>query len=87
MTTITIDLPEDVASDLRAKAANHHMSLEAFVQESVSHFILSDESGLEPISLMPEEIVALERAKEDLAAGRTFTHEEVMHQIRKSRGG
>jgi predicted transcriptional regulator len=85
MTTITINLPEKSADSLRAEANAVHMSLEDYISEAVSHFALADEGHLEPIALTPEETDALVRAREDFAAGRTYSHEEVMAAVRARR--
>ena len=85
MTTITFELPENQLTDLRVKAEAWKISLEEVVQEAVSHFLLSDESSLEPVELTPEEIVAYARAQEDIANGRTYSHEEVMADMKALR--
>jgi predicted transcriptional regulator len=82
MTTITIDLPDHIASSFRTRAEASKMSLEAFLQDCVSDFALSDESALPPLHLTTEELEAVARARADLAAGRTFTHEQVMAEVR-----
>jgi predicted transcriptional regulator len=83
MTTITIDLPNEVAVQLQTQAASSKKSLEVFLQECVSDFALSDESALDPLDLSPEELKAVESARADLTAGRTFTHEQVMSEMRQ----
>lgn len=85
MTTITFDLPDDQASILRVKAAAWKMSFEQVLQEAVAHFLLSDDVNNEPIDLTPEEISGVARGLEDLANGRTSTHEEVMAELKKLR--
>jgi predicted transcriptional regulator len=83
MTAITLNLPDDLAAQLLSQAASSKMSLEAFLQECVSDFALSDESALPPLHLTTDELDAVARAREDLAAGQTFTHEQVMLEMRQ----
>jgi predicted transcriptional regulator len=85
MTTITIDLPDHIASSFRTPAEASKMSLEAFLQDCVSDFVLSDESALPPLPLTTEELEAVAKAREDLSAGKTFTHEQVMAEVRNRR--
>jgi predicted transcriptional regulator len=82
MTTITINLPDSLTSDLKAKATAWKMSLDEVLQEAAVQFILNDDSQIELTHLMPEELVALELAQADLAAGRTVSHDEAMAHFR-----
>ena len=84
MTMITIDLPDALAADLRTKAKTLNVSLDEVLQEAARQFILNDESGLEPLELTPEELAAVTAANEDLAAGRTMSHEHAMAHFRKA---
>lgn len=87
MTTITIDLPEAIAAPLRANALALKMSFEAYVQACMADFTLTDESALCPIDLSPEELIAVENARLDRVNGNTFTHEQVMSEMRSRRVG
>jgi predicted transcriptional regulator len=78
MTTITIDLPDQLTKDLNAKATAWQVSLEVVLQEAAQQFLLNDESQLDPVDLTPDELSALESAREDLAAGRTVSHKDAM---------
>jgi hypothetical protein len=85
LTTITFELPDNQLTDLRVKAQAWKISLEEVVQEAVSHFLLSDESNLEPVELTPEELKAYHQAQDDFANGRTYSHEVVMAEMKALR--
>ncbi len=69
MTTLTLNLPDDLAEHFLSQAASSNMSLEAFLQECMSDFALSDESALPPLHLTTDELDAVARAREDLTDG------------------
>jgi predicted transcriptional regulator len=82
MTTMTINLSDEVVTSLSAQATARRISLEAYIQECLSDFAFDDESQLEPLDLMPEERVALESACADLASGKTVSHQDAMAHFR-----
>lgn len=66
MTTITLDLTDDLTARLLSQAASSKMSLEAFLQECMSDFALSDESPRAPVHLTTEKLEAAARPREVL---------------------
>jgi predicted transcriptional regulator len=83
MTTITFDLPDDLAADLVAKAASWQMSIDEVLHEAALQLMLSDENPREPIALSEEELAAFHAAQLDLAEGRTVSHDEAMARFRQ----
>jgi predicted transcriptional regulator len=78
MTTLTINLSDDIVATLDAQATARRITLEAYIQECLADFTLNDVSQLDPVDLTPDELLALESAREDLAAGRTVSHKDAM---------
>ena len=72
---MTIELEETEEARLRALADHQNVSLEDFVKQVVSERLNDDRSFHE----------AVQRGMEDVAAGRVFTHEEVMARSAKRR--
>jgi predicted transcriptional regulator len=83
MTTITIDLPDDVLTRLSQHARTFKTSVtelaEAFVVRGIEDEDQS-EQGWDP-SLTPEDIAAIEEGLADIAAGRTRPWSEVRAEM------
>ena len=82
MTTITIELPDDIAADLAAKAAARKMSVNEVMHEAAIQMVLHSEHPLEALDLTQEEIDAFYAAQLDLAEGQTASHEQAMAHFR-----
>jgi predicted transcriptional regulator len=85
MTTITIDLPDDVLARLSQHAQTFKTSVtelaEAFVERGIEDEDQAEQSW-DP-SLTLEDIAAIERGLADIAAGRTVPDAQVMEEMRK----
>jgi predicted transcriptional regulator len=83
MTTLTIDLPEEVLTRLSQHAQTYKTSVtelaEAFVVRGIDDEDHT-EQGWDP-SLTPEDIAAIEEGLADIAAGRTRPWSEVRSEM------
>ena len=85
MTTITIDLPDDLAVRLTQQAHAFKTSItelaEAFVIRGIEDEELIGQTW-HP-SLTPDDIVAIEAGIADAAAGRVYTQQAVMQELQE----
>ena len=86
MTTIIIELPDEIAADIAAKAAAWKMSVNEVMHEAAVHMVLHGEHPHEALDLTQEEIDAFYAAQLDLAEGQTVSHEKAMAHFRGSLG-
>jgi predicted transcriptional regulator len=87
MTTITLDLPDDVAALLSAQAAANDTTPKAYaeamlVDELIDRLI--DDARLGPYEPSKSELLILEKAEADIAAGRWVSHKDVFAKVRAS---
>lgn len=81
MTSITIELPDEVAAFLQAKAFANNTTPQSFAQAIVVNEIQDrqiDESKLAPYEPSPLELLVLEKAEADIAAGNWLENRAVM---------
>jgi predicted transcriptional regulator len=83
MTSITIELSDELAAALTAKADAWRMTVAELVRDATESFLAQDQAeGWDP-SLTREDIAAIEEGLADATAGRTVSHEAVMEEARK----
>ena len=83
MTTITIDLPNDVVTRLTEQARLSRTSITELAQAFVVRGLQGEddsEEGWDP-SLTPDDIAAIEEGLADIAAGRVHSLEDVMQDV------
>lgn len=87
MTTITIDLPDDVAAFLQAKAFANNTTPQSFAQAILVDEIQDrqvDEAKLDPYEPSPSELLVLGKAEADIAAGHWLDGGAVIAKVRAS---
>jgi predicted transcriptional regulator len=85
MTTITIDLPDDLAALLTARASANNTTLKSFAQTVLVDALTDrqiDEARLGPYEPSQSEQLMLEKAEADIAAGRWIGNAEVFTKVR-----
>jgi hypothetical protein len=85
MTTIIIDLPEDVAALLMAKAIANNTTPQSFAQTVLVDELKDrqiDDARLGPYEPSQSEQLMLEKAEADIAAGRWVGNAEVFTKVR-----
>jgi predicted transcriptional regulator len=85
MTSITINLPDDIVQRLTVQAERLKTSLADLTEAFVIRGIEDEEGaqeGWDP-SLTPEDIVAIKAGLADIEVGRTIPHEIVFEELRK----
>jgi predicted transcriptional regulator len=93
MTTITIELPDDLAARLTEQASAAQTSLEQFVAGLLAGNADADDWVEDPpsagwdASLTPEDIAAIEEGLADAAAGRVRPWDEVRPELQRIAGG
>lgn len=83
MTTITIDLPNDVVALLAEQARLSRTSINELAQSFVVRGLEEEEDVEErwDPSLTPDDIAAIEEGLADIAAGRVHSVEDVMLDV------
>lgn len=87
MTTITIDLPDEVAAFLQAKAIANNTTSQSFAQAILVDEIQDrqiDESELDPYEPSSLELLVLEEAEADIAAGHWLDSRAVVAKVQAS---
>jgi predicted transcriptional regulator len=83
MTTITIDLPDDVAAALDVKATAWKTSVSALLEGAAINLVDEEPEAGWDSSLSPEDIEAIEAGLADAAAGRVRPWEQVRLEMRQ----
>jgi predicted transcriptional regulator len=85
MTTITIDLPDDLAALLTAKASANNTTPKSFAQTVLVDELTDrqiDDARLGPYEPSQSEQLVLEKADADIAAGHWVGNSEVFEKVR-----
>ncbi|WP_428063160.1 hypothetical protein [Brevundimonas sp.] len=80
METISVPLEADAADRLKRAAAEIGMPLEEFIASAAEQFVTDIENASATFS--DDQRASIERGLQDIAAGRTFTHEEVFGELK-----
>ena len=81
---LTIEVPDELVAKLDALAAHYEESREAFATQSVEFCIRQGTKVVfEDDDLSPEEWEMIEDARDEIARGETFTHEEVVRELER----
>jgi predicted transcriptional regulator len=83
MITITIELPDDIATRLASHAAQLKTSVTELAEAFVVRGIEDEEAHTWDPSLTPEDIAAIEAGLADVKAGRVVPHEVVVEDVRQ----
>ncbi|MCA3698541.1 hypothetical protein [Brevundimonas sp.] len=85
MATISIPLEADAYDRLKRAAAEIGMPVEAFIA-SAAERVAADNEAQFGSPLSAEQIASIRRGLEDVAAGRTFSHDEVFGELKARYG-
>jgi predicted transcriptional regulator len=82
MTTMTIDLQDDVASALAQSAKARLVPIEQVAAEVISAFVRGEDRPLDHAPWTAEDLEAIQEGLDQIERGEVFTHEEVMASIK-----
>ena len=83
--TISVPLEADAYDRLKRVAAEIGMPVEAFIAAAAEQVAADNEAQLgSPLSA--EQVASIRRGLEDVAAGRTFSHDEVFGKLKARYG-
>lgn len=78
--TISVPFEADAADRLKRAAAEIGMPLEEFIASAAEQFVTAVEGPA--ASLSDEQRASIERGLQDVAAGRTFSHDDVFAELK-----
>ncbi len=78
--TISVPFQADAADRLKRAAAEIGMPLEEFIASAAEQFVTDIEYPASTLS--PEQTASIERGLADVAAGRTFSHDDVFAELK-----
>ena len=78
--TISVPFESDAADRLKRAAAEIGMPLEEFIASAAEQFVTDIEMSASTLS--PDQTASIERGLADVAAGRTFSHDDVFSELR-----
>jgi predicted transcriptional regulator len=81
METIAVPFDTDAADRLKRAAAEIGMPLEEFIASAAEQFVTDNEAHFDA-PLSPGQVASIRRGLEDVAAGRTYSHEEVFDELK-----
>ena len=79
METISVPFESDAADRLKRAAAEIGMPLEEFIASAAEQFVTDSEMSAS--TLWSEQTASIERGLADVAAGRTFSHDDVFSEL------
>jgi predicted transcriptional regulator len=83
--TIAVTLEADAFDRLKRAAAEIGMTVEAFIASAAEQVAANNEAQFgSPLS--DEQVASIRRGLEDVAAGRTFSHDEVFGDLKARYG-
>lgn len=80
METISVPFDTDAADRLKRAAAEIGMPLEEFIASAAEQFVTDVEGSAAVLS--DEQRASIERGLQDVAAGRTFSHDDVFSELK-----
>ena len=80
METISVPFEADAADRLKRAAAEIGMPLEEFIASAAEQFVTDVENSGSTLSA--DQKASIERGLQDVAAGRTFGHDEVFSELK-----
>ena len=80
METISVSFESDAADRLKRAAAEIGMPLEEFIASAAEQFVTDIETSA--LTLSSEQTASIERGLADVAAGRTFSHDDVFSELK-----
>ena len=80
METISVPFEADAADRLKRAAAEIGMPLEEFIASAAEQFVMDVEMTASTLS--PDQAASIERGLADVAAGRTFSHDDVFSELK-----
>lgn len=78
--TISVPFRTDAADRLKRAAAEIGMPLEEFIASAAEQFVTDIEYPA--LALSPDQTASIERGLADVAAGRTFSHDDVFAELK-----
>jgi predicted transcriptional regulator len=81
MTTITIDLPDDIAAALAAKASEWKTSVGELLTGAAINLVEEDDDGSWHPSLTPDDIAAIKEGMAQAKRGEVYSLEEVLSTL------
>jgi predicted transcriptional regulator len=80
METISVPLEADAADRLKRAAAEIGMPLEEFIASAAEQFVTNIENA--SATLSADQKASIERGLQDVAEGRTFSHDDVFTELK-----
>ena len=86
MTSLMVELQDDVTQALRESAEARRLPLEQVASEVIERFVRGEERPLDHAPWTAEDLAAIQEGMEQAERGETIPHEEVMASIRSRLG-